>query len=83
MQYVKNVLWGIAGIFIALDRALNAVLGGDPDMTISGRFGVAIAQGRCRLCGFVCRALDLVDKGHCARQARRERAEGDDEVVKL
>lgn len=73
-RYIFNVL-------VAWDRWWNAVLAGDPDMTISGRMGRAIANGHCRLCGPVCRLLDLFDKDHCAKQAAKEWREGGDQIT--
>lgn len=75
-NYIKNVL-------LAGDRIINAITGGDPEMTISGRMGVAIALGRCRVCRIVCWFLDFFQKDHCAMQAEREKGQGDDEVFKL
>ncbi len=69
-----NVLYGI-------DQLYNALLGGDPDTTISGRMGLAIEQGRCRLCRPVCWLLDRIDPGHCARFIERD--EGEREVLPL
>lgn len=73
--------WAI-NVLIALDRLANALLGGDRDMTVSGRMGIAIAQGRCKLCRPVCWALHMFDRNHCARVGEQEKAEGNDEVVR-
>ena len=73
-QYLVNV-------FVGFDQMVNAVLGGDPDMTLSGRMGRAIAQGHCRLCKPVCRLLDRIDPGHCAKAAKAERDEGRHQVT--
>lgn len=54
-KYVKNVL-------IGLDQLANALLGGDPDETVSSRCG----KSRCRLCRVLCRMLDRLDYRHCA-----------------
>lgn len=70
-------LWNI---LVALDQLLNALLGGDPDMTISGRAGRAIEEGRCALCRALCWLLDYVDANHCARAAAKERDEGADQL---
>lgn len=74
-QYFINAL-------IALDQLINTLFGGDPDMTLSGRMGRAVAQGRCRLCKVVCWFLDKIDTDHCARANANEADEGRDEVLK-
>jgi hypothetical protein len=65
-QLVKKY---ILNILIALDQLGNAILLGDPDNTISGRLGVAIYEGECRLCKPICKLLDFVfrDKNHCKK----------------
>lgn len=59
-QYIYNV--ALAG-----DRFINAVLGGDPEWSLSERMGQAIREGRCVGCYWICRALALVDRRHCRR----------------
>lgn len=66
---------------VAFDRLLNALLGGDPEMTVSGRMGRAIANGHCRLCRPVCWVLGKLDRDHCAKQAAREWREGGDQIT--
>jgi hypothetical protein len=61
---------------IGLDQFINALFGGDPDMTLSGRMGRAVAAGRCKLCKVVCWVLGKLDKDHCARANRNEADEG-------
>jgi hypothetical protein len=68
-RYIVNAL-------IGFDQFINALLGGDPDMTLSGRMGRAVAQGRCRLCRPVCWVLGKLDKDHCARANANEADEG-------
>lgn len=70
-------------LFVAVDRLINALTGGDPEMTLSGRMGRAVAEGRCKTCGVVCWVLDKFDANHCARVSKNEADEGSDEVVKL
>lgn len=78
-----SALQRIAGnVLVALDQLGNAALGGDPDMTISGRMGRAIGQDRCWLCRWACRLLDYLDAGHCARTAAAEADEGKDQVIR-
>ena len=73
----------LLNLFVALDQLVNTLLGGDPDMTLSGRMGRAVLEGRCQLCRGVCWLLDLIDSGHCLREAANEADEGANEVVKL
>lgn len=68
-RYFFNVLVG-------LDQLVNAVTGGDPDMTLSGRMGRAVSEGRCKVCGAVCWFLDKIDTDHCARANKNEADEG-------
>lgn len=75
-QYIVNNL-------VAFDQAWNTLLGGDPDMTLSGRMGRAVNEGRCKLCGVVCWMLDKIDTNHCAKAAKREADEGRFETWRL
>lgn len=72
-QYLFN-LW------VAVDQLVNTILGGDPDMTVSGRAGRAVAEGRCVACKGLCWLLNFVQKDHCERANRAEKDEGKDEV---
>jgi hypothetical protein len=58
--------WGF-NILFALDCLVNAVIGGDPRMTLSARMGRDIELGLCRLCRPVCAVLSLIQRDHCAR----------------
>lgn len=73
----------IANVLVSVDQLANAALGGDPDMTLSGRMGRAVSLGRCLLCRPVCWLLHLIDKDHCAKASAAERDEGTDEVLPL
>lgn len=55
------IRWGW-NVLVGLDQLGNAVLGGDPDETISSRCG---KLPRCFLCKVLCKALNLIDKNHC------------------
>lgn len=70
-------------LFLAFDQGANAVIGGDPDMTISGRMGRAVGDGRCMACRPICWLLHLIDTDHCAKAAKNEGDEGTREVWKL
>lgn len=67
---MRQYLFNLAHLL--LDQLPNTLLGGDPRMTLSGRMGRNIAQGRCRVCSFICRVLSLLDTDHCARAWRLE-----------
>jgi len=58
---MKQYLWNI---LIALDQFANAILGGDPDETISSRADKAQQEGKRWGC-ILCKLLDLIQKGHC------------------
>lgn len=57
MRYGWNLL-------IAFDQLLNAILGGNPDETLSHRAKRARDAGRRWGC-VLCRVLDLFDRDHC------------------
>lgn len=61
---MKPYIWNN---LIALDQLLNALLGGDPQETISSRCGKRISKGRCYLCGPLCALLRKVDPSHCIK----------------
>lgn len=69
-KYIWNIL-------IAIDQLGNAILGGDPDETISSRAGKL--QHRVWWAKGLCWFLDKIDAYHC-RDAR-EFDEGDDRTV--
>jgi hypothetical protein len=68
-RYLFNIL-------LSLDQLVNALTGGDPDMTLSGRMGRAVAEGRCSGCRLVCWLLDKIDPDHCAKANKNEADEG-------
>ena len=71
-QYVLNVLVG-------LDQFTNALIGGDPQETISSRAGKGQKEGKRWAC-LLCRFLDYLQKDHCARSIEPD--EGSDAVIK-
>lgn len=71
-MYVMNVL-------VAIDQLVNAILGGDPDETISSRAAKDQAAGRRWGC-ILCRWLDRLDPGHCEKSIEHD--EGRDAVAK-
>ncbi len=78
MKRVCKYIWNI---LIALDQLLNALLGGDPDETISSRIGKALREGRA---GWFVRAiawtLDKIDPHHC--EDAIEEDEGKDAILR-
>ncbi len=59
LRYVKNV-------FLGFDQLLNAVFLGDPDETISSRWGKQIRDGTAPFwIKVACGALNLIDRKHC------------------
>lgn len=72
-KYLFNIL-------VSLDQFANTLLGGDPDMTISGRAGRAIREGRCMLCKPLCWFLNKLDPNHCAKTDKSESDEGKDQI---
>lgn len=76
----KKWFWNV---LIGFDQLANAILGGDPDETISSRLGKVIARNAetNNLAWFVCYILDKIDPNHCQKSIEHD--EGDDEVVKL
>jgi len=55
-KYIFNIL-------IAIDQLANALIGGDPDETISSRCGKY--KNKCILCKILCKILDKIDYRHC------------------
>lgn len=76
----KRYLWNV---LVGLDQFINALTGGDPDMTLSGRMGRAVSEGRCKACKGVCWLLHKIDPDHCARANKNEADEGADQVAKV
>ena len=64
--YLRNLL-------IGLDQGINTLMGGDPDETLSSRWGKEVA--RCAFCRWVCRVLDYFDTGHCQKSIEPDRGE--------
>jgi hypothetical protein len=56
----------ITNVLVAADQLVNAVLGGDPDETISSRAAKAARRGHRWGC-VLCRALDALQRDHCER----------------
>jgi hypothetical protein len=69
-RYARNLL-------VAHDQAGNALLGGDPDETISSVLGKRSAT--CTICNWLCRLLNRADPGHCNKSIEPD--EGTDSLV--
>lgn len=60
---MKRYFWSL---LIALDQLLNAVMGGQPDETISSRCAKLWLEGDGFGC-FMCKILDFFQKNHCRK----------------
>ena len=70
----KLYFWNLLLVF---DQFLNALLGGSPDETLSSRAGKRDSREDCVACYWLCRALHLVDKDHCAKSIQSDRGTRD------
>lgn len=59
-KYLYNILIGI-------DQLANAILGGDPDETISSRMGKHLARKDCPICNLLCSLLNKIQPDHCIK----------------
>ena len=70
-------------ILIGLDQLMNTILAGDPDETMSSRFGKWLSlphtSWKWKVAYPICRMLHWIDKGHCDESIEHD--EGDDAVV--
>lgn len=67
----------IINILVAIDQAVNAILGGDPDETLSSR-AWKLAKAGMR---WPARVIDrILGRGHC--EAAAEEDEGKNKVIK-
>jgi hypothetical protein len=71
---ISTALWNIIwrGVIVGIDRLGNTLLGGDPDMTLSGRMGRDINKGLCWVCKPICWVLGKIQVHHCQVQAELE-----------
>lgn len=81
-DYLFNILKALWGIIVGIDRLANALLGGSPEMTLSGRMGRDIKNGVCAVCKPICWLLNKINTNHCANQADAEAGLGGDAVSK-
>jgi len=64
-------------LLIAIDQLLNALMGGDPDETISSRMGKYVQRGRGFIPCVLCKLLDAVfrEKDHCKNSIETDEGE--------
>ena len=71
-------------ILISVDQFFNTVLGGDPDETMSSRFGKWLklphTKVRWKIAYVICRVLHVLDSGHCDKSIEED--EGDNAVIR-
>lgn len=65
MTFLMGLLFYCKNLALALDQLGNALIGGDPDETISRRAGRARVRNETWGC-WLCRVLDWIDGRHCA-----------------
>ena len=68
----------LLNILLAFDLFLNAVFLGDPRETISSRIGKKADRGDCKLCLFLCKWLDRLDRRHCSAAINWNEGRGSD-----
>lgn len=68
---------------IAIDQLVNTILAGDPDETMSSRFGKWLLlpkdTWKFRVAYVICRLLHILDKGHCDKSIEND--EGDRDLL--
>ena len=75
-KYVWNVL-------IAIDQLCNAILAGDPDETMSSRFGKwsnvtkESDSWKRHIAKVMCYLLNLIDKNHCPNSIEADEGKND------
>jgi hypothetical protein len=72
-RWIGNIL-----VALDLDQLANALLGGDPDETISSRVGKRVHDQPWAY--WLCRLFHLFDRNHCDKSIERDR--GDREVIR-
>jgi hypothetical protein len=77
-KYAKRVVEYIWNVLIAFDQFCNALLGGDPDETISSRAGKR--QHEQKWAKALCWFLNKLDTDHCLKSIEDD--EGKNEIIK-
>lgn len=72
---LKLPFWWLANIGAALSQLVSALLGGDPDETVSSRLGKARNKG-VRWVLPLCSLLDMIHPDHCTKSALWDKDEG-------
>lgn len=72
MKILFKYFWNI---LIWIDQGVNTLTFGNPDETLSSRWGKGQRKGDCRFCSFMCKLLDIVDRGHCERYIEEDENE--------
>lgn len=72
IKKVKRYFWNN---LIAIDQLGNALLGGDPDETISSRTAKRVHDQRWAY--WLCRALHWFDRDHCEKSREDDRGRRD------
>lgn len=72
----RALLAWVFRVLIALDQLANAMIGGDPDETISSRAAKGAARGVAGWC-LLCRLLHLVDRDHCIKSLEPDEGDRD------
>ena len=81
-QYLNNIWVAFVVLVIAFDCQVNALLGGDPQETISSRLGKIVRRqnGAFTVPYVICKLLSLLDHRHCEKSINPD--EGSDQVTR-
>lgn len=58
-------------VLYSIDQLANAMVGGNPDETVSSALGKKQRRG-CKLCRFICGILNIVDPNHCEKSIEED-----------
>lgn len=80
MKKLNRYGWNL---LITIDQFLNTILGGDPDETMSSRFGKWMLSPhtgwRKSLAYFICNILNLFEECHCIKSIEKD--EGKNSII--
>ena len=77
IKYFRNIGKASLRLIMQVDRVCNALLFGDPDETMSSRFGRQ--KDEFIFYYYLCLLLSLFDKNHCQDAINPD--EGDDQIA--
>lgn len=77
MKWLHNVGYAAFEIIMSIDRFVNALLLGDPDESLSSRFGRQ--KDTYKFYKYLCLVLSLFDRNHCEDAVQPE--EGSDQIA--